>query len=520
MLAGSRAGRTPRPARRAGAGAPLLPGLGRRVPRPRRHRRREPRATTTSPSSPGGRSPAWVEAQATPGRTAPRRAPRPHQGAVHRPLAARAGAGGRPLRRRAAVVGHGRRRGAPASPTGPGPWPGSRRAHARAVAGARRGRRHPRPRRRRPGRRGARVPAGVRVRPPRGALRPRRRRPPRRHRGRAGVRPHRLAQRRGRRHGRAGRPGPERRPRRREPRSRAPTSPSSEPGSSASPPPGRGCAGAPGSWCSTRPPALGGKLQHLALRRGRPRRGRPTPSWPGCPRPSSSAPSWASRPSWSPRHRGGVRVPRGRPAPPPPDQLLGVPTDVDALAASGMLSTAGVARARQDLVAPDDRPAGGADESVGDLVRRRLGDEVLDRLVGPLVGSIYAGDCDHLSLQVSAAQLAAARDRDPGDPSLVRAAAAVRAQADRDGPPRVPGPRRRDGPAGGRHHRAPGDDLRTGAAVGRPDPGRRGMAPRARRHPAGAVVVATPAFATAPLVAPHAPAAAGTWRRSTMPRSP
>ncbi len=192
----------------------------------------------------------------------------------------------------------------------------------------------------------------------------------------------------------------------------------------------------------------------------------------------------------------------------PPDQLLGVPTDLDALAASGILSAEGVARARNDLVAADDRPAGGADESVGDLVRRRLGDEVLDRLVGPLVGSIYAGDCDHLSLQVSAAQLASARDRDPDDPSLVRAAAALRAQVVGTGRPVFLAPAGGMARLVGALAERMGDDLRSGAPVA-------GLARTGdgwRVEPAGlsapAVVVATPAFAAAPLVAPHAPGAA------------
>ena len=192
----------------------------------------------------------------------------------------------------------------------------------------------------------------------------------------------------------------------------------------------------------------------------------------------------------------------------PADQLLGVPTDLDAVAASGLLSPDGVTRARRDLDAPDDRPPGGVDESVGDLVRRRLGDEVLDRLVGPLVGSIYAGDCDHLSLQVAAAQLAAARDRSPGDPSLVRAAAALRAQAVETGRPVFLAPEGGMGRLVDALVDGIGDDLRTGAAVA-------GLARDGdawRLEPAGvtarAVVVATPAFAAAPLVTPHAPAAA------------
>lgn len=192
----------------------------------------------------------------------------------------------------------------------------------------------------------------------------------------------------------------------------------------------------------------------------------------------------------------------------PAEQLLGVPTDVDAVAESGLLSAEGVAGARRDLDAPDDRPPGGADESVGDLVRRRLGDEVLDRLVAPLVGSIYAGDCDHLSLQVAAPQLAAARDRSPGDPSLVRAAGALRAEAVETGRPVFLAPVGGMGRLVDALVAKVGDDLRTGAAV----TGLLRDGDGWRLEPAGvtaaAVVVATPAFAAAPLVAPHAPEAA------------
>lgn len=193
----------------------------------------------------------------------------------------------------------------------------------------------------------------------------------------------------------------------------------------------------------------------------------------------------------------------------PPSQFLGVPTDLDEVAASGLLSAAGADRARLDLTLPDDRPAGGADESVGELIRRRLGDEVLDRLVAPLVGSVYAGECDRMSLQVTAAQLAAARDLDPDDPSLIRAALALQARAAGTGKPVF------QAPVGGMGRLvealadAVGEDLRTGVAV--TGLGRDGTAWRV--EPAGltadAVVLATPAFVSAPLLAPLAPEAAG-----------
>jgi oxygen-dependent protoporphyrinogen oxidase len=207
----------------------------------------------------------------------------------------------------------------------------------------------------------------------------------------------------------------------------------------------------------------------------------------------------------------------------PAEQLLGVPTDLDALAASGVLSPAGVERARQDLILPDDRPAG--DESVGSLVRRRLGDEVLDRLVGPLVGSIYAGDCDRLSLEVSAAQLAAARDLDPADPSLVRAAVALRSRAVDTGRPVFLAPAGGMGRLVGALHDALGDSVVTGHAVTAVEPegngwrlaaddsGVRSWRKTTRTNAsvdvtADAVVFATPAHVTAPLLRPLAPVAA------------
>jgi protoporphyrinogen/coproporphyrinogen III oxidase len=201
----------------------------------------------------------------------------------------------------------------------------------------------------------------------------------------------------------------------------------------------------------------------------------------------------------------------------PAEQLLGVPTDLDALAGTRLLSAAGLERARQDLTLPDDRPSGGTDrqgkdESVGDLVRRRLGDEVLDRLVAPLVGSVYAGDCDRLSLQVTAAQLAAARDRDPSDPSLVRAAAAIRSQGVDTGRPVFLAPRGGVGRLADALAEALGDDVRTGTTVtGLTPDGTRwrvsagGSDDAAGDLAADAVVLATPAFVSAPLLAPVAP---------------
>lgn len=121
-------------------------------------------------------------------------------------------------------------------------------------------------------------------------------------------------------------------------------------------------------------------------------------------------------------HLDGALVPL------PPAHFLGVPLDPDGIDAR-LLSPAGRAALEADLTrppaatgSPGDGPSSGAtnrtDRSVGALIRDRLGDEVLERLVGPLVGAIHAGDCDRLSLQTGAPALAEASERDP---SLIRA---------------------------------------------------------------------------------------------------
>lgn len=93
----------------------------------------------------------------------------------------------------------------------------------------------------------------------------------------------------------------------------------------------------------------------------------------------------------------------------PEGLLLGLPTDLVALARSQVLTRGGLLRAAADLVLPGPPvSAEGPDLAVGPLVRRRLGDEVHERLVDPLLGGINAGDSDLLSLRSGVPQLAAA----------------------------------------------------------------------------------------------------------------
>jgi oxygen-dependent protoporphyrinogen oxidase len=88
---------------------------------------------------------------------------------------------------------------------------------------------------------------------------------------------------------------------------------------------------------------------------------------------------------------------------------MGVPSDLAELAASGVVSEDGVARAAQDLELPATPHDG--DVAVADYVGARLGPEVVDRLVDPLLGGVYAGLSAQLSFDATLPALAAASRR-------------------------------------------------------------------------------------------------------------
>jgi protoporphyrinogen/coproporphyrinogen III oxidase len=113
---------------------------------------------------------------------------------------------------------------------------------------------------------------------------------------------------------------------------------------------------------------------------------------------------------------------RGANHPLPARTLIGVPSDVTAVRATGVLSA-------QALEAIENEPAAGPypalteDISVGELVEQRFGAEVVDRLVDPLLGGVYAGRARQLSLQAAIPALADRLMNSGG--SLLRAAAAT-----------------------------------------------------------------------------------------------
>ncbi|MGH3319199.1 MAG: protoporphyrinogen oxidase [Streptosporangiaceae bacterium] len=121
--------------------------------------------------------------------------------------------------------------------------------------------------------------------------------------------------------------------------------------------------------------------------------------------------------------RAAVRTPGG-PRPLPRGQVMGVPGDLAALARADVLSTFGLARVPADLVLPRTPLAG--DVAVGRYVAARLGGEVVGQLVEPLLGGVYAGHADELSLDATIPALAGAVSRER---SLILAARWVLAKA-------------------------------------------------------------------------------------------
>lgn len=87
----------------------------------------------------------------------------------------------------------------------------------------------------------------------------------------------------------------------------------------------------------------------------------------------------------------------------PPGLMLGVPTDLAALARSGVLSSAALAQLPLDHVRPGRSVE--PDISIGEYVARRLGTEAVDRLVAPLIMGVYADRATSVSMRAAAPRL-------------------------------------------------------------------------------------------------------------------
>ncbi|MEU5593461.1 protoporphyrinogen oxidase [Streptomyces sp. NPDC020298] len=204
---------------------------------------------------------------------------------------------------------------------------------------------------------------------------------------------------------------------------------------------------------------------------------------------------------------------RGALRPMPKGHVMGVPGTAAAL--TGVLSDEGLARIERDADLP--RTEVGEDVAVGEYVAARLGREVVDRLVEPLLGGVYAGDAYRISLRSAVPQLfQAARTHT----SLTEAVREIQAKA-AAGPQAGPVFMGIEGGVGqlplavAESVRRRGGEIVTGAPVGelRREPGggwRVAAGDRVLR--ADAVVVAVPAPAAAGLLAAESPEAAAELR--------
>ena len=106
-----------------------------------------------------------------------------------------------------------------------------------------------------------------------------------------------------------------------------------------------------------------------------------------------------------PQHRRSFVVRQGRLMPVPEGFVLLAPNRLGPLLTTPILSLRGKLRMLLDLVLP--RRDDDGDESLAAFVKRRLGREVLDRLVQPLVAGIYTADPADLSLKATLPQFPA-----------------------------------------------------------------------------------------------------------------
>jgi len=118
----------------------------------------------------------------------------------------------------------------------------------------------------------------------------------------------------------------------------------------------------------------------------------------------------------NPEHRQTFVVRRGRLHKLPDGFLMMAPTQLWPLAITSILTPLGKLRAAMEYFLPA-RP-GDDDESMASFVRRRLGREVFERLVEPLVSAVYAADMEKLSLLATLPQF---REMELKHGSLIRA---------------------------------------------------------------------------------------------------
>ncbi|MFE2559281.1 protoporphyrinogen oxidase [Streptomyces sp. NPDC059352] len=208
---------------------------------------------------------------------------------------------------------------------------------------------------------------------------------------------------------------------------------------------------------------------------------------------------------------------RGALIPMPKGHVMGVPGDGRAV--EGLLSEEGVRRIGIDHELPPTEI--GEDIAIGAYVAERMGHEVVDRLVEPLLGGVYAGDAYRISMKAAVPALFEAARRHPTLTAAVQAVqqAGAAVPADAAGAATGLGGSVFLGVEGGVGTlpgavadavRAAGGEILTRTpvtALRRTGPAGWEVVAGDRVLAADAVVLATPAGPAAALLADHAPAA-------------
>jgi oxygen-dependent protoporphyrinogen oxidase len=189
-----------------------------------------------------------------------------------------------------------------------------------------------------------------------------------------------------------------------------------------------------------------------------------------------------------------------------PEGLSGlIPSRLGPMARTGLLSPWGKLRMAGDFLIPP-RTADG-DESVAAFVQRRLGGEAYERLIEPLLSGIYAGDGNQLSLAATFPQL---RQTELNSGGLIKGMLAARRGAPAPAVNGKPKPAFLAPPTGlaeiveALEARLTGVEILRGVGVTSLDAAAKGyriQLSNGELRDAEAVILATPAFVTAGLVA-------------------
>ncbi|MFB4265029.1 protoporphyrinogen oxidase [Nonomuraea sp. GTA35] len=198
----------------------------------------------------------------------------------------------------------------------------------------------------------------------------------------------------------------------------------------------------------------------------------------------------------------------------PKGQVMGVPSDLTELARSGIVSPGGLLRVPLDQILPPTLVR--TDVSVAAYIRARMGGEIVERLVEPLLGGVYAGRADMLSLEATMPRVAAVAR---SERSLLSAARHLVAETPKDAGPVFTSLRGGVGTLPEAVAKASEADVRTGVTVRelhRTEAGWRlvtGPVPRPEVIEADAVILATPGPATSRLLKSEVPKAAAELAR-------